>query len=221
MKCKLFIICIVLFYYSNSQTTFTAFTPTILPNTPNPSSIVKIATKVYMPNLGYKIAGSYTVPFPISPITTNTITIKNIYCDGTNGIGMNLHDTVEIGTLYKASYIVVFKAYYGNSLNSCNLTDSIQNTLSFNVVTVSINENNLVLNSIIIYPNSFKDKCNVTITGSKQVNLIVTNILGKVLITNKFMTNNCEIDLSNYPSGVYFARLEFEGNYKIVKLLKE
>lgn len=68
--------------------------------------------------------------------------------------------------------------------------------------------------NIIIYPNPFNNSINVSNSSGK--NLIIYDIFGKVYLSKELISNEEYLDMSAYPSGVYFFKIG-EKVFKIVK----
>lgn len=59
----------------------------------------------------------------------------------------------------------------------------------------------------LIYPNPTNSKCYISISESASLNLIITNCLGQQIIATHLSKNINEIDLSEYPKGLYFINV--------------
>ncbi len=86
------------------------------------------------------------------------------------------------------------------------------------VATSTSNPNELLLNA---FPNpSVLGLFQLTgvNTDSPQFNIRVHNLFGQTIVLQKM--NNSTIDLSAQPSGVYFANIQYNGMFKVLKLIK-
>jgi hypothetical protein len=96
------------------------------------------------------------------------------------------------------------------------LTQGFQQTFLNNI---KINE---LLNEINVnvYPNPSKDFVNIMITNVlKEENKVeLYNSLGQLLIKNE---NIFQIDISNYPNGIYFLKVQVINNFSTVKIIKK
>lgn len=70
--------------------------------------------------------------------------------------------------------------------------------------TASINENKI--DYITISPNPTKDFLNINNSNNENINLIFQNSLGQTISEFLIVKGDNTIDLSNYPSGVYFLK---------------
>jgi hypothetical protein len=120
---------------------------------------------------------------------------------------------------------------YGNSLNfalSFPHNYGITNFYYKNDLT-DIKENNVIKNSFTLsqnYPNPFNPTTNITYSISKQslVKLELFDILGRKVKTlvNKYHSiglYHYELNMSNYPSGIYVYKLSNENNSIIKKMI--
>jgi len=91
-----------------------------------------------------------------------------------------------------------------------------------NTATLNVVENNYH-NQIIIYPNPTKDFFTINIyKSSENTNIELLNLQGKLLEKHVVdITGKVTINLSDYPSGIYFARVFNGTKYFSAKILKE
>lgn len=87
--------------------------------------------------------------------------------------------------------------------------------------TVSIEENSLE-NQINIYPNPANDYININNNSFQNLlKITIYNTIGQILYTKQNITsNNLQIDISNYKSGLLFIKIESNNQSIIYKLLK-
>jgi hypothetical protein len=55
----------------------------------------------------------------------------------------------------------------------------------------------------------------------KQADLIVFDILGKIVFSGKKLEASTQIDLSDYPTGMYFVKLTKDDICKTEKIIKQ
>ncbi len=111
-----------------------------------------------------------------------------------------------------------------------NLVGAIINNQRYGLIT-NISENDIGNNdsektSISVYPNPFNSQCRVTLINPSYDNneIIVYNSLGEKLfeINKEFKLNNShsfDLDLRNYPSGIYFLCIRNDQKFIINKLI--
>lgn len=85
--------------------------------------------------------------------------------------------------------------------------------------TVSVKEN-ILSNTLNIYPNPSKDKFIVALPSSLTSEIVVYNLVGEVVFqaTNN-STNNVTIDLSNQSNGIYFVKVKAGNEIATQKLM--
>ena len=71
---------------------------------------------------------------------------------------------------------------------------------------VSVKENDA--NAMRIYPNPVKD--NLTITAEAMTRITITNTLGQVMYDEEVVSDNQEVNVSQYKAGVYVVRIATE-----------
>lgn len=98
-----------------------------------------------------------------------------------------------------------------------------------NPVTVTVNckdellsdENNLML----IYPNPSTDNIIITLSNfilnTSFSPLTITDLSGKIISEINISSSENEIDISNYPSGIYFVKMIIDDKQLIEKFIKQ
>ncbi len=101
-------------------------------------------------------------------------------------------------------------------LTSCGV-----NTNGINITNnCSLSNEEYNNNSVSVYPNPSKGIFKIDLTNDSK--LIIYDLLGKVLLKQDISSNlENTIDLTNYATGVYFAKIiDFNKNFKVIKLIK-
>ncbi len=101
--------------------------------------------------------------------------------------------------------------------------EEIADTFSLEVISPVGIPDEYLNNGIAIYPNPFKDQFTISIPESpmSSVTVQILNILGENIL--EFMEdsdNNRIINLSEYPSGIYFVKVNIEEKVFTRKVLK-
>lgn len=92
---------------------------------------------------------------------------------------------------------------------------NVKNTSDFTGINKNQNRK-----SILIYPNPSKDK--VTIEAElKGATLTLIDVFGKTVFSEIQKENKITLDLSAFPSGIYFLRTEGLGQKYVSKIIKE
>jgi Secretion system C-terminal sorting domain/SprB repeat len=123
-----------------------------------------------------------------------------------------LLQTVQTATgLCAGNYCVVVTDSNGCSASSC---DSI-------ITITNISENNNKLN-ISIFPNPTTGQLSISLEKGTATALTLRNSLGQLLLSDKLKaTNQVVLDLSAYPTGIYFLQLEVDGQVITKKIIKK
>lgn len=80
----------------------------------------------------------------------------------------------------------------------------------------------VVGNSMLIYPNPTNGIVNISIENfDSEINIIVTDIIGKVIINQKIQDAKTKIDLSSYEKGLYFIQLHNNNDVSTQKIIVE
>ncbi len=73
---------------------------------------------------------------------------------------------------------------------------------------------NFVLNAVSVYPNPTKGMLHIN--TENVLNFNITNVLGKIVVANKTINENTNLDISNLENGIYFVNLT-DGSSKVTK----
>ena len=71
-----------------------------------------------------------------------------------------------------------------------------------------------------VYPNPTNGKIYINLENKLEFTWQLFNFEGKLLIESKEL-NQKEIDLTNYPNGIYLLHLHYDGQEKTIKIVKE
>ncbi|HMB99520.1 MAG TPA: T9SS type A sorting domain-containing protein [Flavobacteriaceae bacterium] len=80
--------------------------------------------------------------------------------------------------------------------------------------------NNYSLEKIKIFPNPVSSNY-VNIATTQDLDVILYNVLGKQILTEKVTSSQNTIDLSNFNKGIYLVKLISENGQVIKKLIKQ
>ena len=80
---------------------------------------------------------------------------------------------------------------------------------------------NTIFTHLMVYPNPTKSKLKLVNNFALIDNVEVYSIHGQKLYENNFTSNNAEIDLANYSTGIYFVKITIGQSEKVYKIIKE
>jgi hypothetical protein len=118
--------------------------------------------------------------------------------------------TYQTNNLTDGIYLLMLKI---NSKNNGAKLIKMQN--------VGLNNNTLLNNDVVVFPNPTNDKINLTYIGKTR--FVLTDLTGKLVLEG--LTLNNSIDISNFLNGTYNLQVYNENNkliknQKIIKLSK-
>lgn len=164
-------------------------------------------------NLAGKYVGNYGTPFDLEELKNNSL------IDVTNITHVKIIDVIGTIDLLQSS-----KDSLGNPINDPYATPFASSGFDLDAVGV-INQNDLSTSivysnkqTIQVYPNPSANQFNISLLDNSLIgeNLYIYDITGSV-ITNQIITENMNVDASNWDNGIYYIRI---GNtsQKIVKI---
>ena len=84
----------------------------------------------------------------------------------------------------------------------------------------SIDESNLLSRLISVYPNPFNDQIKISNETKVNLDVIVLDVMGKVISTEKSNSDIINVNTSELPQGIYLINVqsdELSATYKVVK----
>lgn len=134
-----------------------------------------------------------------------TIDILNTYqiLNFTNGV---YNFVVQLYCPSKAigQYVTASERYYvAESSGSLSITEEALNEVNFNV-----------------FPNPFNDVISIELEEAGKTEVIITDIVGKVVLTETFNNEKAELDVNRLTKGQYILTLKNDQGIKTVTLVK-
>lgn len=96
-----------------------------------------------------------------------------------------------------------------------NLSENVTVTVEF-VLSTGTND---IFSAIQVFPNPFTSALNIT--GAENSLLQVFDVVGTTVYTSQITVADESVQLGNLPVGVYFLRLEKDGQMKTMKVVKQ
>ena len=105
----------------------------------------------------------------------------------------------------------------GNTLTLTNLAANTRVVVEFGSEIATGVGN--IFHSMQIFPNPFTNTLNIT--GAENSLLQVVNVLGTIVYTRQIISADENVNLSDLPIGIYFFRVEKDGQTKTMKIVKQ
>jgi len=141
---------------------------------------------------------------------TNVVETFNLIGDCYN---FNLYDTGNNG----GESVVLFDSN-SNTIYSSPGTYGSGASVPFETEFILDDAGDRFLSQLSLYPNPTSSMLHVS--NAENTQLIVYDVLGKVLMTQAMISNHETIDLSRIMSGTYFVSLEQNGQRRVEKIVK-
>jgi PKD repeat protein len=110
---------------------------------------------------------------------------------------------------------------YTVTLKANNVSGSTIVTQTISISTcVGLNENGIAT-AIAVFPNPAKDVLNIEVANTDNYAVTVTNLLGKVILSEKSSKEKMNLNLSGVASGVYFLTIDAKGQKTTKKIIVE
>ncbi len=176
-------------------------------------------TKTYMANgtAGYTSEGiefyayNYQAPGTIpvyryySPSLQNHFYTTNFSSYGNGGSGYS-YEGIE------------FYAFPANANVSKNDNDS---NIKDNPVNVKTETDSINISNFTVFPNPTTGIINIKNDSKTIDSVIVNNLFGEEVQTNKTSNSNTELDISNLPKGIYLVKVKSGDEEKVMRVIKE
>lgn len=112
------------------------------------------------------------------------------------------------------TYTITLKATNGSGTSIATKTIVVS-------TCVGINENSIFANNVHVFPNPAKEMLNIEVSSSDNYSVVLTNLIGKVILTDKSSKDKMNINLSSIAPGVYFLTIDSKGQKTTKKIIVE
>ncbi len=160
--------------------------------------------------------------FQITVTTTYTITTSSNPSNGGSTTGGGIYtqgQSCTVNATATANSLWQFDNWTENGnivSNNSNYTFTVYNSreLVANFHDDGIGfDNNYYKNNFVIYPNPTNDEINILFTEkkNKKISININNVFGKMIYfekDNSALEKLIKIDVSNFPSGIYFVNIQ-------------
>ncbi len=117
-----------------------------------------------------------------------------------------------------------FGVYYAPGLKKGKLVETITINPDQVLCPFVTNIIETKFGTINIYPNPVGDELFINLDNSKasnkEVSILIYTATAEIIYSNKIKRSEI-IDVSNWPSGIYFMKVEFDGGYSSVRFVKD
>lgn len=175
----------------------------VLPQNPNVSDNIQIATHVATPNNGAFINHQFHWE-------NDTLVVEACYYSGFLTVITEIYDTIEIGQIAEGDYVLEFVASTSIYEDSCVISESQSHTMPFSVSnSVGLLPNESVQS--ILYPNPSKEW--VTLTGVSEKSMVgIYSLDGKKVNVPQYISgNDVVLDIRALAAGIYEVLNYLEG----------
>lgn len=138
---------------------------------------------------------------------TLTASGANTYTWNTTGNGSN----IAISPTVTSSYTVI-----GTDVNGCSNTSTITQSVS---LCTGINQSESE-SSISVFPNPFNNSITIKIS-SNTINIMIVDVLGKVVFEKQMVSNETELDLGHLNTGFYQMIVKGDNISYTQKIIKQ
>lgn len=167
----------------------------VLPQNPNVSDDIRIATLVATPNDGAFIQHQFYWE-------NDTLVVEACYYSGFLAVVTEIYDTIDVGSIADGNYVLEFRAFTSSDLNSCVITNSQTLFTPFSV-TELVGVVPIEAPSSTIYPNPSKDWVTLLPVSEESV-IRVYSLDGKPVEVFQLLSNGkITMDLTSLSAGLY------------------
>ncbi len=166
----------------------------------------------------------------VNRITSTSTSVMSVYPYGTSNSAASDHYTMLLDLSNQAWSAVMgaieptdnlaFTLYNTGGHNSWTITYNNQDVwdwmFSKSLGTLTIEDEKLV--NINVFPNPTSNKLTITTKSNSNKKIELYNLLGEHIYSNLF-SKKLTIDMCNYASGVYLAKISEDSIEKVVKII--
>lgn len=190
-------------------------TPTIIPQSPTSSDIIRIITRVTTPNQGIIVdQASFTVTH-----NPNEINIRGCYWQGMLTAVQNYVDTFVVGQLQSGIYTIRHKAFLSTTQQHCSAIDSNMVVATLTVATITALKESGKNGRVSVFPIPANEVMHLANT-SDYTRADIYSYNGSLLRTFKPEVNS-DLNVSDLSPGLYFIRFSNAKKNECIRFIKE
>lgn len=186
------------------------------------------------PEYAQLIWGSYTpVSFTSTPITeaqVGTVYTYNITATGTNGVSLTITSTAKPSwatlttTGNGAATLSGTPGAANVGSNGVTLTVSDGTTSASQTFTINVSPASIATTSDLpvfrVYPNPVSDVLHIEASEVKMFSVEIFDLIGKTIYTKDKIMEPVEVEMANFPKGIYMVKILANGKTYMVKVVK-
>lgn len=183
------------------------------------------------------IAGTLTTPSDgqdrFQVIVPNNCQISGVTYSITDQFSISVNGFVQFGTGNQVSTPPLSGSFptgptpfpVGPGTYDCMMVANIASQDIWNMTfqtscTVGVKEE-IKIDKVSVYPNPTSGKVSVYLTEGNATSATIMNNLGQVMLNDKIQNSNqFDLDISSYPTGLYFLQVEVNGKILTKKIMK-
>lgn len=178
-----------------------------------PVSVISCIT----PTAAFTIPTVGCVNVAITPTNTSTGATSYVWSTTPSAFSINTTTSTAPNITFSNpnTYTVTLVASSGTS------TTSVTHTITIASTCVGIAENTILSSNMHVYPNPAKDVLNIEVTTTENYSVTLTNLLGKVILTDKSSKEKASLNLNSVAPGIYFLTIDLKGEKATKKIIVE
>ncbi|MES2556178.1 MAG: hypothetical protein V4604_08515 [Bacteroidota bacterium] len=185
----------------------------VLPQNPNSSDAIRIATHVTTPNNGAFISHQFYWE-------NDTLVVEACYYSGFLTVITDIYDTVDIGQVTAGDYVLQFVASTSVYEDSCVIGESQSYTSAFSVTDI-VGLTPVEAVSVLLYPNPSKEWVTLSAVTEKSVVQVFALTGEKLEVPMYSSTDGLILDIRLLAAGFYevieFREGEIPSRFRFVK----
>ena len=184
---------------------------------PPPSELPEFWEYNYRSLLNYMEQSLYGIRGSVTDEQTGLAVVAEVFIEGHDEDNSQVYSSLPVGNynrlIYEGGYSVTYSAegYISKVINDINVVN--ENATFVNVqlspIVEGLTEEELLAEKILIYPNPVKDQVNILLP--EKVNEIsISNISGQTVFNTNPNKLRLQLDVDDFPNGVYLLSFKFE-----------
>ncbi|MGQ0828148.1 MAG: PKD domain-containing protein [Bacteroidota bacterium] len=153
--------------------------------------------------------------FAVNTVNSPTIAFTN-FSTGAATYSWDFGDGSSLSTVVNPTHTYTAVGTYTVTLTATSATGCTINTKKKVVTIVSIGIDMNLTEVDKIYTNPSTNMLSVDMNATKNIQVEILNVLGKIIYSQEFSSSSSPIDLSSFSPGIYFVRAS-TSNKSIVK----